>query len=253
MSGNRPRAFRGPRARRLSAGLGAARIAATALISTATLMGSAAMAGPARTAPLPMALPHPMARPAPLAATMVARLNHAGYKHKRHCTATLVARDLALTAAHCLGGVPLAEHHILPGYERGRADQNLRPNGRVLRFGARDVAAIAISPAHDGAVIRTVGEPQVGDTAWVQGYPMPAREIQTSLACPVLRVKPHHFLLKCTVAPGGSGAPVVHRTPGGPVLIGVISRRKGGATLAERLPPRLRAHIRAANQQRRQR
>ena len=57
----------------------------------------------------------------------IGRLNHAGYKRLQHCTATLVAPQVALTALHCLVHGDVLEMHLLLGYDRGSWHEHLRP------------------------------------------------------------------------------------------------------------------------------
>src|SRR3546814_10597771 len=62
----------------------------------------------------------------------IGRLNVAGFRIRRHCTATLVAPDLALTARHCVAGfrgeawVAPELVHFLPGYSRGSYADHLQ-------------------------------------------------------------------------------------------------------------------------------
>lgn len=52
----------------------------------------------------------------------VGRLNTAGYAYSRGCSGTLIAPDLVVTAAHCVGTLRGADprHHYVAGWYRGK-------------------------------------------------------------------------------------------------------------------------------------
>lgn len=67
----------------------------------------------------------------------IGRLNVAGYRQRRQCTATLIAPSIALTAKHCMrafrgpGMTAPGNVHLLLGYDRGK----WREHHRVIAFG----------------------------------------------------------------------------------------------------------------------
>ena len=68
----------------------------------------------------------------------IGRLNLAGYRHRRQCTATLVTPTVALTAKHCLrafttpGMVKPATVHLLLGYSQGKWLEHHRVSAFVI-------------------------------------------------------------------------------------------------------------------------
>lgn len=171
----------------------------------------------------------------------VGRLNVAG---NRHCSATLIADDLVLTAAHCLfnartgrraqpgnmrfvagqrrqtyaalRGVTAAV--ILPGFAfRDRADARGAENDlALLRLDAPILPTEAV-PLPVGSWDRsgTVSMVAFGrDRAFIASV----RE-----DCRALGQSPALVVLDCPVVPGVSGAPVLLATDRGPVVVGVVS------------------------------
>ena len=78
----------------------------------------------------------------------IGRLNVAGFRSRRHCTATLIEPDLALTAWHCLsrfvqsGTVDPTAIHFLPGYDRGQFLDHLR--GKSCKRVGADVVLVSL-------------------------------------------------------------------------------------------------------------
>ncbi|MEM1314606.1 MAG: trypsin-like peptidase domain-containing protein, partial [Pseudomonadota bacterium] len=162
----------------------------------------------------------------------VGRLNIGG---QGHCTATLIAPDLIVTAAHCLenartGARWRAERLVfLPGYDRGayaaltRGAEIAVPEAWSRETLALDIAALRIDPP-----VETVAPFAAEDLArpglpvWTVSYgrdrpEAPSREA----ACEISARQGDLVLTTCEATPGVSGAPVFTDTPDGPVLVGV--------------------------------
>lgn len=161
------------------------------------------------------------------------------------CTATLIAADLVLTAAHCLfAGSPDARRpdsafvfnaglrngrvsaqrgviasFIHPGYAYGAPDHldRVRTDIAILRLDR---------PITDGSVIPIPvrGTAGHGDDVQVVSYGE-ERENFASLeeGCSVLAEDPGILLLSCSVVHGSSGAPVMIREGAGYAIVSVVS------------------------------
>ena len=193
----------------------------------AALVGPAPAAGPSRV---------PTTAEAQAENAAVARLNVAG---QGHCTATLIAPDLALTAAHCLDPRGAADRvapgraHVLAGWRKGRFTAHYRG------------AALATAPgwapgrtALDAALIRLTlvsGRPEAVAPLPVSSPPPPGtalsilsygrdREEMLSLetGCRLVGRRGGLLVTDCEATPGVSGAPLLAETDRGPALVGVV-------------------------------
>lgn len=160
----------------------------------------------------------------------VARLNQAGYARKRHCTAVAVAPRVALSAAHCLAGVPTDEFHILFGYAR----MGWVAQGRIAA--AHDVGGdLAVLCLAEPAPATTgLGPPPaVGATAQVVGYGRPRVHVQQPRRCRVQATAADGMLLDCGAAEGDSGGPVLDAAGH---VVGIVSRAGPAHSLAVPVP-----------------
>jgi protease YdgD len=171
----------------------------------------------------------------------VGRLNVAG---NRHCTATLIADRLVLTAAHCLfnartGRQARPEDIRFVAGQRGETYTALRGvlatailPGYVFRrlpFGngvANDLALLHLDAAigADDAVPLPVGRWDHAGAASIVAFGRDRAYIASLReGCRPQRQTATVVVLDCPVVPGVSGAPVLQPGPQGPALIGVVS------------------------------
>ncbi|MBF9028886.1 trypsin-like serine protease [Rhodobacterales bacterium HKCCE3408] len=173
--------------------------------------------------------------------TAIGRLDTGG----GFCTATLVAADLVLTAAHCLfesDGTPLepertftfnaglrnghidagrriSGHYIHPDYDYGSPDDldRVRTDLAILRLD-RPIVTSAIRP------MEIAGQARRGDAVEIVSYGREREEFASREAgCEVLESDPGVHVLSCSVVPGSSGSPVMVRDPDGLRIVSVVS------------------------------
>ena len=168
-------------------------------------------------------------------AAAIGRLNYAGYKAARHCTAFLVGARVAVTAAHCVARLRAADLHLLLGYDKGEWREHLRP-AEVARDGeGLDLAALCLEAAAAAVAFPWAeAAPSPGETLVVWGYGRPRIHALTRRDCPVLASAGREIALDCAVAPGTSGAPVLRPTEAGYEVVGVISAARGRTAIAVR-------------------
>lgn len=182
------------------------------------------------------------------------------------CSGSLIASDLVLTAAHCIGALRNVEGDtetevvFRPGGKAGSQTYvassfiehplyklaSVAPRQR-LRF---DLALFQLRspvPADVATPLATADEAEVGETlfliSWRPNTPAPPRQ----RSCRVIGGEPNLVTFACDVRGGESGAPLVRKTETGLELVAVLSSRfKVGeqpvgfaANVARRLPPLL--------------
>ena len=165
----------------------------------------------------------------------VGRLNFAGYRAARHCTAFLVGAQTAATAAHCLEGLRATDLHLLLGYDKGPWREHLRPGSAETAGRGADLALLCLPQAALTTPFPwSEAAPEPGEELIVQGYGRPRIHAQTRRACPVLTASAGRVILDCPVAPGTSGAPVLRRTDSGYEAVAVVSASQGRTAIAVR-------------------
>jgi V8-like Glu-specific endopeptidase len=165
----------------------------------------------------------------------IGRLDHAGHEDRYHCTATLIARDRAVTAAHCLDTPATVDNtYFRPAFAAIRGSEELRLRSWATASGRRDVAMLCLTtPAQTVPIPRGARGPALGEGLTVVGYAIPAERTQTHEGCTVDAL--HHdgtFVLNCPLRPGTSGAPVLRHTGTGREIVGVISATSNTQSLA---------------------
>lgn len=181
---------------------------------------------------LPLLLPSAALQADP-PAEAIGRLNYAGYKASRHCTAFLVGARVAVTAAHCVTRLRAADLHLLLGYDKGAWREHLRASGVTRDVEGVDLAALCLKAAA-AAVAFPWAEtaPRPGETLVVWGYGRPRIHALSRRDCPVLASAGRQVTLDCAVAPGTSGAPVLRPTEGGYEVVAVVSAARGHTAIA---------------------
>jgi protease YdgD len=218
------------------------RIAAAPVVLLAVLL-AAATAAPAQ-APGDSALRVLAPGSAEASWGAVGRLNIAA---RGFCTATLIARDRVLTAAHCLfddetgARIEDAALEFLAGWRIGHAEAirgirraavapgfRMRDEGSLVRV-AQDLAVLELDRPIDLPAARPLPlaahQPEAGDAVAVVSYAR-GREGAPSLQdrCTVLdRTREGVLVMTCAVDSGASGAPVVAVDRGVARIVSVIS------------------------------
>ena len=166
----------------------------------------------------------------------IGRLNHAGYKHLQHCTATLVAPQVAVTALHCLVPSDVPNMHLLLGYDRGSWHDHLQPLNAVSASSPGDIAILCLDrPSTVEPVPIAVRPADRGETVLVVGYGKPRVQVANHTACRVVDFDEQGvFQLDCPLTSGVSGAPVLRETETGHEVIGVVSAANGTGSIAYR-------------------
>ncbi len=172
-----------------------------------------------------------------VAESAIGRLNHAGYRQQRHCTAVLVAPKIALTAAHCLEGLKASESHLLLGYDRGQWREHLRPD-RLVPLG-RDLAALCLArPAKTQPLPMAKSDVPDDERLTAAGYGRPAVHRLQRHACRVVaRDGKGALRLDCPLSPGNSGGPLLSAADGDEAVIAITVASNATQSLAIEIGP----------------
>lgn len=171
----------------------------------------------------------------------IGRLNVAGYRIRRHCTATLVAPDLILTAHHCVNPIGKGDWaepgnvHFLAGYARGAFTAHRTASGYIplgtdsalVRLSAPiDLPAI---PIYDGPL------PARGAALAQAGYSGDKGHVLTvDPSCSFLGTRPGgRWRHNCEAVSGDSGSPLLIDRPEGLSIAAIHVGRIEGTGDAE--------------------
>ena len=160
------------------------------------------------------------------------------------CTGTLVAPNVVLSAAHCVGALrdapdtEAAQVVFRPGGLGGAVAfkvtnrvthpffaQPLAANGWKLRF---DMALFALESDVPETLARpmpTGPEARLGETLFLVSWRARASAPPRQRACDVIDGIPGLVTVACAVLGGESGAPLLRKTPSGLELVAVLSSR----------------------------
>lgn len=167
----------------------------------------------------------------------VGRLNVTG---QGFCTATLVAPDLVLTAAHCVinrrTGVPVrpADLHFLPGFRAGAYLGHGRGHRIAVMPGyvrdrtniGRDIALVQLRDPMPAQIVPARLHPggQPDGRLSMLSYAMDRSQILSAEHGCRVRMRAGPLIhTTCTGLPGVSGAPLMQIVEGLPVLVAVAS------------------------------
>ncbi len=164
----------------------------------------------------------------------IGRLNYAGFSDLQHCTASLVAPRVAVTAFHCLVEDNVPDMHLLLGYDRGQWNEHLRPLSAQLAAGTDDTALLCLDRPSAVAPLALAARPVGrGEPVVVIGYGKPQVYVANRTACRVTETAVDGaFRMDCPLTPGTSGAPVLRDLDGAYEIVGVVSATNETSSLA---------------------
>lgn len=190
----------------------------------------------------------------------IGRLGQAGFRIKQGCTATLIAPDLVVTAAHCVAENDRPGRIFVAGWSRGdyiaaRAPaREMRHPAYALngRHGPRnDIALIVLESPIDDVTPIPLGDVEDGHLdgaeAALLGYHRQSPQVLSgSFTCPVRQFGIGLLRVGCPVINGNSGAPLLDKAKhGGWELVGVVSSQLGAGAIAVELSDWLRREVAA--------
>ncbi len=182
--------------------------------------------------------------------TAIGRLNVTGFNRRAMCTATLIAPDRVLSAAHCVLGpdgapIDVARFRFVPGWFRGThagvaevahiwVPPEVLADG--LRVG-RDVAILQLTAPLSGIAPLPLAQP-APDQVRIIGYRWDRpHALSDTGPCLTGRVATRVLWMRCPATFGNSGGPVLQDQGGDWRVVGVVSAiTEAGQTLAAPLP-----------------
>ena len=161
----------------------------------------------------------------------VARLNHAGYRERMHCTASLVGPQEVVTARHCVDGLAAEDLHVLLGYDRGAYAEHRRV-ASIHAAADHDIARLCLDDEAAASPLPSSAEPPAPGPVAARGYPASRAHAQDTRRCALTPIPGEpQAVLDCPLEPGMSGAPVVAGDGEAARVIAVVSASGEGRSL----------------------
>jgi V8-like Glu-specific endopeptidase len=190
----------------------------------------------------------------------IGRLGHAGFRIKQGCTATLIAPDLLLTAAHCLSKKGRSGKVFVAGWSRGEyiASRGVMREMRHPNYAldgahdpSNDVGLVVLDSPIENVTPILLGEVEqhalYGTEVALFGYHSKTPHLLSGdFNCPVTPFAVGLFHVGCPVINGNSGGPLLGITEaGGWQIVGVVSSQIGAGAIAVELPDWLKQEVAA--------
>lgn len=190
--------------------------------------------------------------------TAIGRLGQAGFRVRQSCTATLIAPDLVVTAAHCVSSSGTSQRVFVAGWSRGDyiASRETKSEIRHPAYALRgthtprnDIALIILqNPIQDVTPIPLGDDSAVALAATavaLLGYHRQTPHLLSGdFDCPVTDYSRGLFQVGCRVINGNSGSPLLNQTEDGAwQIVGIVSSQRGAATIAVAIPDWLKSEV----------